>query len=164
EVLGGDLNCSESGAADPSCIGTRWGTAALRDSIRAVVRFGSKAGIAPCLDFVRFTPESGHYELISQRITVGATVEPVAPCSFSGCMTNANSKARALARSSRMSTTRQRCAYIAAGMAWLDVSHLRIEWRQRPARSVSSTTPREHASSMQPVLDNSHVGNSLRGT
>src|SRR5262245_18624451 len=63
----------------------------------------------------------------------------------------------ALARSSRMSTTRQRCAYIAAGMAWLDVSHLRIEWRQRPARSVSSTTPRAHASSMQPVLDNRHV-------
>ena len=27
----------------------------------------------------------------SQRIAVGATVEPVAPCSFSGCMTNANS-------------------------------------------------------------------------
>jgi hypothetical protein len=26
-----------------------------------------------------------------QRIAVGATVEPVAPCSFSGCMTNANS-------------------------------------------------------------------------
>src|SRR5262249_20155594 len=51
----------------------------------------------------------------------------------------------------------QRCAYIAAGMAWLDVSHLRIEWRQRPARSVSSTTPRAHASSMQPVLDNRHV-------
>jgi hypothetical protein len=28
---------------------------------------------------------------LSQRIAVGATVEPVAPCSFSGCMTNANS-------------------------------------------------------------------------
>jgi hypothetical protein len=26
-----------------------------------------------------------------QRIAVGATVEPVAPCSFSGCMMNANS-------------------------------------------------------------------------
>jgi hypothetical protein len=24
------------------------------------VRFGSKADFAPCLDFVRFTPESGH--------------------------------------------------------------------------------------------------------
>src|SRR5262245_23261433 len=63
----------------------------------------------------------------------------------------------ALARSSRMSTTRQRCAYIAAGMAWLDVSHLRIEWRQRPAHSVSSTTPRAHARSVPPVLGNRHV-------
>jgi hypothetical protein len=26
-----------------------------------------------------------------QRIAVGATVEPVAPCSLSGCMMNANS-------------------------------------------------------------------------
>jgi hypothetical protein len=36
-----------------------------------------------------------HFSLIRwtfiQRIAVGATVEPVAPCSFSGCITNANS-------------------------------------------------------------------------
>ncbi len=29
--------------------------------------------------------------LASQRIAVGATVEPVAPCNFSGCITKANS-------------------------------------------------------------------------
>ena len=34
---------------------------------------------------------AGHREPVAQRIAVGATVEPVAPCSFSGCMTNANS-------------------------------------------------------------------------
>jgi hypothetical protein len=34
-------------------------TAALRNFNTAYVRFGSKADIAPCLDFVRFTPKSG---------------------------------------------------------------------------------------------------------
>ena len=32
---------------------------ALRDFNPIFVRFGSKADIAPCLAFVRFTPESG---------------------------------------------------------------------------------------------------------
>src|SRR5262249_7962048 len=77
---------------------------------------GHKQTSRPRLDYVRFSPESGLCELTSQQITVGATIKPVAPYSFSGCMTNANSKARALARSSRMSTTRQRCVYIAPAM------------------------------------------------
>ena len=40
-----------------------WGaaeTAALREFKLAHVRFGSKADFAPCLDYVRFTPENGH--------------------------------------------------------------------------------------------------------
>jgi hypothetical protein len=41
-------------------------TAALRDFDPVYVRFGSKADIAPCLDFVRFTPESGHARVASR--------------------------------------------------------------------------------------------------
>lgn len=40
---------------------------------------------------------------------------------------------------SSTSTTRQRCVYIAPGMASRGGSHLRIEWRQRPAHSARPT-------------------------
>ena len=53
-------------------------------------------------------------------------------------------------------TTRQRCVYIAPGIAWLDVSHLRIEWRQSPARSATfsreSPTKTRAAWSCEPVI------------
>ena len=53
-------------------------------------------------------------------------------------------------------TTRQRCVYIAPGIAWLDVSHLRIEWRQSPARSATfsreSPTKTRAAWSCEPVM------------
>ena len=42
-------------------------------------------------------------------------------------------------------------------MAWLDVSHLRIEWRQRPARSARSTTPRARAQHAASNLNNRDV-------
>src|SRR6516164_4946655 len=42
-------------------------------------------------------------------------------------------------------------------MAWLDVSHLRIEWRQRSARLARSTTPRARAQHAAGNLDNRHV-------
>ena len=47
---------------------------ALRDFNPIFVRFGSKADIAPCLDFVRFTPESGQ----SGRLSI------CPPCAKSG--------------------------------------------------------------------------------
>src|SRR5215469_3789072 len=58
---------------------------------------------------------------------------------------------------SSTSTTRQRCEYIAPGMAWLDVSLLRIEWRQRTARSARSTTPRARAQHAASNLNNRDV-------
>src|SRR5262249_32770888 len=68
QALGLELKCSESrwGAAVLFCAAT-WmiahtdaRSAALRDCTRVFVRFGSKADVAPCLDHVRFTPESRH--------------------------------------------------------------------------------------------------------
>src|SRR5262249_9508124 len=44
------------------------------------------------------SPVTSHHDC--QRIAIGATVDPVAPCSLSGCMTNANSCTRFAASSS----------------------------------------------------------------
>jgi hypothetical protein len=46
---------------------------ALRDFNPTFVRFGSKADIAPCLDFVRFTPESGHWSHSRRRLAAAAS-------------------------------------------------------------------------------------------
>ena len=46
---------------------------ALRDFNPIFVRFGSKADIAPCLDFVRFTRESGHWSHSRRRLAAAAS-------------------------------------------------------------------------------------------
>jgi hypothetical protein len=65
---------------------------------------------------------------------------------------------------SSTSITRQRCVYIAPRMASLDVSHLRIEWRQRPERSAtSSREPDQNAGGMElrTSYANQHHGENL---
>src|SRR6516164_4742292 len=63
-VLGAHLNCSESvwalSGSAPHMIARQQEPAAVRNLNPVYVRFGSKADFAPCLDFVRFAPESGH--------------------------------------------------------------------------------------------------------
>jgi hypothetical protein len=55
QVLGADLNCSESTQRRP----TRAGQNSLH------VRFGSKADLTRCLSHVRFAPESGHGRFVT---------------------------------------------------------------------------------------------------
>src|SRR5262245_38877929 len=57
QVLGADLNCSESRRCRHT---TRQEAAALRDFTPVFVRFGSGADITRLLSNVRFTPESRH--------------------------------------------------------------------------------------------------------
>src|SRR5262249_46315294 len=62
QVLGTDLNCSESDLAEwwrSSHPGAFWEPSALRDFSPVFVRFGSKADITRLLSNVRFTPQSG---------------------------------------------------------------------------------------------------------
>src|SRR5215831_16705099 len=73
-----------SGRRQPSCDGTSRMTRECQ--VRICERLGVKfpgptrqsrpSGRSDTILYVRFTPESGHCELISQRIIVGATVEP----------------------------------------------------------------------------------------